>query len=142
MIQFFVEDLAFKLSQKQIIKRWLKQAALANHKKTGEINYIFCSDVYLLNINKTYLNHDYFTDIITFDNSETSKKIDADIYISINRVEDNAKSLGISTTEELHRVIIHGLLHLLGFKDKTKSDAAEMRSQENQQLALLSNLIQ
>ena len=104
------------------------------HAKT--INYIFCSDDYLLKINKEYLNHDTLTDIITFDNSEEEGKIEADIFISIDRIKENALSLKKDFDQELHRVIIHGLLHLLGYNDKTDDDKAEMRKKEDACLSL------
>ncbi len=136
MINFFVEDVALKLQHKQVLKSWIKATAAEHGKKIGEINYIFCSDEYLLQINKEYLNHDYYTDIITFDNSESVSVIDADIYISVDRVGENSKNnllvdKGSSFENELYRVMIHGILHLLGYKDKSKEEAITMRKLEN-----------
>ena len=104
--------------------------------KVGEISYIFCSDDYLLDINKTYLKHDFYTDIITFDYTD-AKKISGDLYISIDRVRDNAQELNLGFEQELHRVIIHGVLHLLGLKDKTEEEAKEMRKAEEECLKSL-----
>ena len=96
-----------------------------------EVNFIFCSDDYLLSINKQFLKHDYYTDIITFDNSEEANKIESDIFISIERVKENSETEKVSFNEELSRVISHGMLHLVGFKDKSEEESKEMRVQEN-----------
>jgi len=118
---------------------WLTQIA-KNHLYTiQEINYIFCTDEYLLNVNKEYLDHDYYTDIITFDNSDVESDIESDIFISIDRVNDNADTLSVPRGTELRRVMAHGLLHLCGFKDKSEDEAKEMRSQEENCLTLWSN---
>jgi rRNA maturation RNase YbeY len=100
------------------------------------LNIIFCSDEYLLSINKQFLNHDYYTDIITFDLSESKRgPVTAELYISYDRVKDNARQMETTTTKELHRVVFHGLLHLLGYKDKTTKDQMEMRKMEDKLLA-------
>ena len=125
------------LKNRTILKNWIKYTIEKNNKQIGEISYIFCSEEQLLEINKEFLNHDYYTDIITFDYSE-SDIISGDLFISIDRIKDNAKTLGISYQEELHRVIIHGILHLLGFKDKTDEESQNMRLLENE---CLSNLL-
>jgi rRNA maturation RNase YbeY len=106
----------------------------------GDISYIFCSDDQLLDINKEFLNHDYYTDVITFDYSET-ENVSGDIFISIDRIRDNAKILELSYLDELHRVIIHGVLHLLGFKDKTKEESKNMRRLEDECLSELLTLL-
>lgn len=121
------------------VTEWAKRVISQNNKNAGEINYIFTGDERLLQINKQFLDHDYFTDIITFDYG-TSAVVSGDIYISIETVASNAASLNISYTEELNRVIIHGILHLCGFKDKTDADAVIMRNKENEALILLSNI--
>jgi probable rRNA maturation factor len=139
MISFYTENIKNPLKEKQKTKSWIKNIIQQKGRAVGEINYIFCDDDYLLTINKQYLNHDYYTDIITFDNSESSKKIDADIYISIDRVAENAKTHSETFEKELLRVIIHGILHLLGHKDKTGDDAKKMRALENSCLAEYSN---
>ncbi len=119
------------VSQKNKVKSWIKSVAEKRGFKVGEISYIFCSDDYLLDINKTYLKHDFYTDIITFDYTDATK-ISADLYISIDRIRDNAQELNLSFEQELHRVIIHGVLHLLGLKNKTEEDAKEMRKAEEE----------
>lgn len=104
------------------------------------LNYIFCTDEYLLNINREYLEHDYYTDIITFDNSEEEGTIESDIFISIDRVNENASGMNVPFDKELLRVLCHGLLHLVGFKDKTEEEAQIMRSKEDECISLyLSN---
>jgi probable rRNA maturation factor len=132
MIQFTAQDIKHTLKHKTVIKNWIKQATAHYKYKTGAINYIFCTDEYILEINRKYLQHDTYTDIITFDyTQQETKTIAADIFISLDRVGENAKKFGVNTEEELHRVIIHGVLHLLGFKDKTQSDSKQMRQAED-----------
>ncbi len=133
MIAFLSEDITFELKEKLKHKAWLKDAAKAEGFKIGELNYIFCSDAYLLDINQKYLGHDTLTDIVTFDNSEDPKMIEGDIFISIERVQENA--LKFDTAEsELKRVMVHGLLHLAGYKDKDKAQKELMRNKENEHL--------
>ncbi len=134
MISFFVEDISFKIGEKQKLKNWIKEICVLNQKKVGEINYIFCSDEYLLNVNKEYLAHDFYTDIITFDQSDNFALIEGEIYISIDRIKENAAHLGVAFDEELRRVIIHGILHLVGYGDKTKEQSEIMRAMENESL--------
>ncbi|HRG37745.1 MAG TPA: rRNA maturation RNase YbeY [Bacteroidia bacterium] len=133
MIHFHIEDISFTLKNKTRLKKWIVETIEKKKRKTGEINFIFCSDTYLLGINNQYLQHDTYTDIITFDYSKESKNlpISGDIFISIERIRENAKTFSKTTEEELHRVIIHGVLHLLGYKDKTKSAKEEMTKEEN-----------
>ena len=128
------------LKNRTILKQWIKLVIENNNKKVGEIAYIFCSDEQLLEINKEFLNHDYYTDIITFDYSETDV-VSGDMFISIDRIKDNAKILGVAYKEELHRVIIHGILHLLGNKDKTETESENMRKLEDECLSVLSTFI-
>jgi rRNA maturation RNase YbeY len=135
MIIFQSEDLVFDLKEKLKHKQWLKQVAKAEGKSIAELSYVFCSDAYLLSINQTYLNHDTLTDIVTFDQSEDPQKIEGDIFISIERVKENGEKFGTQHTE-LKRVMVHGLLHLLGYKDKTKADKAQMTEKENTYLSL------
>jgi len=130
-INFFTENIKFDLPQKLKRKTWLKQIAQSENFKVGELNYIFCSDEYLYQINVDYLNHHTYTDIITFDNSEEKKLIEGDIFISIDRVRENALKHNQEESSELSRVISHGLFHLMGYKDKTKADAEVMRSKES-----------
>ena len=133
MIAFLSEDITLELKEKLKHKAWLKDAAKAEGFKIGELNYIFCSDAYLLDINQKYLGHDTLTDIVTFDNSEDPKMIEGDIFISIERVRENA--LKFDTAEsELKRVMVHGLLHLAGYKDKDKAQKELMTIKENEHL--------
>lgn len=130
-IYFFEEEIDFKIKNKKNIRSWIQQTILAENYILKEINFIFCSDAYLLKINQDYLQHDTYTDIITFDNSETEKEIIGDIFISIERVSENAQIYGIPMVQELNRIIIHGTLHLLGYKDKTAKDKKLMTDKEN-----------
>jgi rRNA maturation RNase YbeY len=135
-INFFNEETDFSLKQKTKLRSWISSVLNDNHKHLISLNYIYTSDEYLLKINKEYLNHDTFTDIVTFDQSTQKDHIEADIYISIDRIKDNAHNLNIPIQEELHRVMIHGVLHLIGFGDKTETEKKEMRKKENHYLAL------
>lgn len=129
MINFVFEDREFKF-KKSNLKEALKSLILFENKKPGDISIIICSDDYLLKVNQDYLNHDYFTDIITFDYSD-NEKISGDLFISLDRVFENASSNKVELLNEFHRVVFHGVLHLCGYKDKTKTDIALMRSKEN-----------
>jgi rRNA maturation RNase YbeY len=133
MIAFLTEDITFELKEKLKHKAWLKDAAKAEGFKIGELNYIFCSDAYLLDINQKYLGHDTLTDIVTFDNSEDPKMIEGDIFISIERVRENALKFDTAKSE-LKRVMVHGLLHLAGYKDKDKAQKELMTLKENEHL--------
>jgi rRNA maturation RNase YbeY len=133
MIAFLSEDITFELKEKLKHKAWLKDAAKAEGFKIGELNYIFCSDAYLLDINQKYLGHDTLTDIVTFDNSEGPKMIEGDIFISIDRVRENALKFDTADSE-LKRVMVHGLLHLAGYKDKGKAQKELMTLKENEHL--------
>ena len=121
------------------INVWLFSLIEKHNYILEELNYIFCSDEYLLKINQEYLNHDYFTDIITFDNSEVKNTLVSDIFISIDRVKDNATSMNNDFELELLRVLSHGLLHLFGFKDKTEKDIQIMRTKEDESINLYLN---
>lgn len=135
MIRQFSEDINFKLKGVLAIKKWLKSTLENEGFTLGEINYIFCSDNYILEINKDYLNHNYFTDIITFNYNE-GKNVNADIFISIDTVKSNANSRKIDFDNELHRVMVHGILHLVGYNDKTSTQQIEMTSKEDYYLNL------
>ncbi|MGB0423127.1 MAG: rRNA maturation RNase YbeY [Flavobacteriales bacterium] len=135
MIYFFTEDHSFKISKKARLKSWLKAIAKNHDHKIGDLNYVFCSDEYLHNMNVEYLNHDTLTDIITFDQKE-GNVINGDIFISVDRVSDNAKQLKVEFESELLRVLSHGILHIIGYKDKTPAEAALMREQEEKSLIL------
>ena len=139
LIQFFAEEIDFELANQSQISEWLVNIATTHDAEIETINYIFCSDEYLLSINQQYLDHDYYTDIITFDNSVEGSPILSDIFISIDRVQDNADQQGSTFDNELHRVLAHGLLHLLGFKDKKEDDQILMRQKEDACLSLLKN---
>ncbi|MDF1548866.1 MAG: rRNA maturation RNase YbeY [Bacteroidales bacterium] len=130
-VLFFTEDVKEVRIPKRKVKTWVNQCITAQHKITGEINYIFCSDEYLRGINMQYLNHDYYTDIITFNYNE-NKTIKGDIYISLDRVRDNAVSYKVNFHTELQRVVIHGILHLLGLKDSTPKQKEIMRKAEDE----------
>jgi len=124
----------FKFPQKSRISKWLSKVILAENKSEGEINYIFCDDQYLLRLNQQYLKHDTLTDIISFDYS-LGNELHGDIYISIERVKENAVDFNVEFIEELKRVMVHGILHFCGYKDKTGSEKKEMRARENLHLA-------
>lgn len=134
-IHFFEEDISYTLKDKNEVRNWINHTISSEKHTLSELNFIFCSDNYLLEINKQYLNHDTFTDIITFDNSEEEGIIIGDIFISIERVKENAKNFNVSIIDELHRVIIHGTLHLLSYPDKKKEEKALMTSKEDFYLA-------
>jgi len=139
MIHFFEEDIRVPLNKKREIKSWLQRVAKEEDKKIGELNYVFCSDSYLLEMNQQYLNHNTLTDIITFDQSDNPTIVEGDIYISFDRVKENGSSLQSEKTE-LYRVMVHGLLHLLGYKDKKTEEQQLMRSKEDYYLTHL-NLV-
>ena len=120
-----------------IFKAWLKKIASKENYTINELNYVFLDDEALLKINIEYLNHDTYTDIITFDNSDKKGSIESDIFISLERVEANAQKFKVPFEQELHRVMAHGLLHLCGYKDKTKADASIMRQKEEESLTML-----
>ena len=146
MIRYFTEDTTFSLKGKRLVSKWLREVAQGRGYEVGELNYIFCSDPYLLAINKQFLGHDYETDIITFDNSEdylleTGRKgVSADIYISVDTVRINGRAYGEGFEREMHRVIVHGLLHLIGYDDCDDWHRVRMRAAENRALALLDKM--
>jgi rRNA maturation RNase YbeY len=135
-IEFNLVDITYTLRNKTSIRAWLKQSIRKEEKKLGSLSFNLCSDEYLLQVNRQHLNHDYYTDIITFDFSE-HPTVSGDIYISIDRVKDNAKTEGKKITNELNRVLIHGVLHLCGYKDKKPAEARLMREKEDYYLSLL-----
>ncbi len=134
MINFDYET-DFRLSNESDYASWIESVITSESYVLGEINYIFCDDNFLHRINVEYLNHDTLTDIITFDNS-VDTMLHSDIFISVERVADNAKDFNVSFDEELQRVIIHGILHLCGYKDKSQEEATLMRSKENEKIKL------
>lgn len=130
MIQFFFENIEEFLLPNRV-EEWIEQLISTEEKKTGNINYIFCDDEYLLKVNQDFLNHDYYTDVITFDYVK-GKTISGDIFISITRIKENAITLSDNDFErELIRVLAHGVLHLCGYKDKSEGDQKIMRAKEN-----------
>ena len=138
-IYFSTENIAFDLKNKLKVKKWISDIIKAQNKKVGDISYLFCDDAYLIEVNRTYLDHDTYTDIITFDYVE-GDLISGDIMISVERVKENAQLFNTSFDQELHRVIIHGILHLLGQGDKTDKQAAQMRKKEESALALWNSM--
>lgn len=141
MIRYFTEDTRFLFKGKRLTSNWLKKVAEQEGKRIGQISVIFCSDPYLLDINRKYLGHDYYTDIITFDYCE-GDLLSGDLFISIDTVRDNAAFYGTTFENELHRVIVHGVLHLIGYDDHSDADTAAMRAAENRALALLAAMRQ
>ncbi len=137
-IHFFSEDVSFSPTGKKLLRNWIKKITGKEKKKLLSVNFIFCSDRRLAYINRQFLNHDTLTDIITFDNNENaaSNLITADIFISIDRVKENASLFKNKTEEELRRVMIHGILHLCGYKDKTPHDKKQMKAKEDYCLSL------
>lgn len=135
MVSFFTEDTSFAFKEKRLTAKWLKFVAASEAKKLGEIGIIFCSDNYILDVNIKYLQHDYYTDIITFDYCE-GDALSGDLFISIDSVRENASFFGVDFPTELNRVIVHGLLHLIGYDDHTEEDIAVMRAKENYYLSL------
>jgi rRNA maturation RNase YbeY len=135
-INFFSEETNFKPKQVTLLRNWLLKSIEAENHTLTELNFIYCSDDYLLKINKEYLNHDTYTDTVTFDNSEIKGEVLGDIFISIDRIRENAKTFKTATKDELHRVMIHSTLHLLGYKDKSPKDKTQMTAKENEYLAV------
>ncbi len=133
-IRFFYENITFEVPQPQKIRIWIKKIIQSEKYEVGEMNFIFCDDQYLHQINMEYLQHDTYTDIITFDQSESETIIDSDIYISIERVKENADNQGVMFENELKRVMIHGVWHILGFGDKSEEEAKIMRVKEDESL--------
>ena len=137
--KFFSEDISYNLKDRNRLKRWIDSTIVQEEKIPGDINYIFTSDKYLLNINKEYLSHNYFTDIITFNYCEKDI-VNGDVFISIETVKNNSLRFGVTFIEELYRVMIHGILHLIGYDDQNDEEKAEMKEKENYYLERLKNL--
>ena len=135
-IYFYQQESTYILKQKNILRNWINRTILTEGHQLQVLNLIFCSDEYLLKINEQYLHHDTYTDIITFDNSETPNNIAGDIFISIDRIRENAKFFKTTFSNELHRVVIHGTLHLLGYADKTAKAKKLMTEKEDEYLNL------
>lgn len=135
MVRYFNEDISFKLKDRLLNNRWLKLVAESEVRKIGDINIIFCSDPYILDVNIKYLGHDYFTDIITFDYCE-GNLLSGDLFVSIDTVRENALYYGTDFENELNRVMVHGILHLIGYDDHNDDDIAVMRSKEDYYLKI------
>lgn len=135
MISFYFEDTKFVFKQKTLTRKWLKLVAESEICRIGDISIIFCSDNYILDINQRYLSHDYFTDIITFDYRD-GDRLSGDLFISVDSVKENSVEYGTEFNDELNRVIVHGLLHIIGYDDHTEEQTREMRSKENYYLSL------
>ena len=135
-IEFLVEDVAFELSDAEDLTSWIERVAAVHEHKIVQLTYIFCSDEYLHKVNVEYLDHDTYTDVITFDNADDADIIEGDIFISVDRVRENAQIHGVKFRDELHRVMIHGVLHLLGYADKDLLSQTAMRKKEDDCLSL------
>lgn len=139
LIQFFSEEVRFSLEDENLIGEWILNVIRSESYEAGVINIIFCNDSYLLDLNQRFLDRDTLTDVIAFDYREEGREVTGDIFISIERVRDNARSLGLPAFHEVHRVIIHGILHLCGYTDSTTAEKAAMRSKEDKYLSLLTS---
>jgi len=137
-IKYFNQDTPYTPSRKRALTAWIKQVVTIEEKRSGDINFIFCSDEYLLNINREYLKHDYFTDVITFDYSTVNMLV-GDIFISVDTVRENSTIFQSPFIDELNRVVIHGVLHLCGYDDKTDVEKRHMRFLEDKYLTLFEN---
>lgn len=135
-ISISLADVSTRVENKKLIYNWISSVVISEKKTLGELAIILCSDEYLLDINKRFLDHHFYTDIITFDYCE-GKVVSGELYISIDRIRENADKYKVGVFEELNRVIIHGVLHLCGYKDKTDKDMKRMRSKENEKLKML-----
>jgi len=133
-VQFYFIDRKPALIERTRLKLFIELLFILEKKNLANLSYIFCSDEHLLGINKDFLKHDFYTDVITFDLSSSKTETEGEVYLSVDRIKDNAKQLGVSFTEELHRVIFHGALHLCGYKDKKKADVLLMRKKEDNYL--------
>lgn len=134
MVRYFIQDTDFLFKRRAVHNAWLKAVAVEENCRLGEISVIFCSDAYLLDMNRKYLGHDYFTDIITFDYSE-GELLSGDLFISVDTVRSNASFYSVEFDDELDRVIVHGLLHLIGYDDHSEEEFAAMKEKENYYLS-------
>ena len=139
MVSFYTQDTPFKYKGKRLASRWLSEVTSREGCRIGAVSIVFCSDPVILDVNRKYLGHDYYTDIITFDYCE-EEVLNGDLFISVDTVCANSAEYGTTFHEELSRVIVHGLLHLIGYDDHTEADIAEMRMKENEALALLKTM--
>ena len=139
MISYYNEDIVFRFKGRALNNRWLRMVAESEIRRVGDLSIIFCSDNYILDVNMRYLQHDYFTDIITFDYCE-GNVLSGDLFISVDSVRENAVLYGAEFEDELNRVMVHGLLHLIGYDDHTEEDIAVMRAKENYYLSQRPNV--
>jgi rRNA maturation RNase YbeY len=139
-ISYYAENISFRLKNKKIISDWIKKVILFEKRELQSVSFVFCNDEYLLKLNQIYLKHQTLTDIITFDYNEDNN-IAGDIFISIERVKENAIIFGNTFSDELHRVMIHGIIHLLGYKDKKSSERLAMRAKEDVCLSMLGKVV-
>jgi rRNA maturation RNase YbeY len=139
MIEYYSEDIEMPIIDRKLITTWVKEVAKTYGKRVGDISYIFCSDEKILEVNRQYLQHDYYTDIITFDYT-SGNRIGGDLFISLETVKTNSEKFETDYAEELNRTIIHGILHLCGINDKGPGEREIMEENENKALALLSNM--
>ncbi len=139
MISYFTEDTDFRFKGRALNNRWLRMVAESEIKRVGDLSIIFCSDNYILDVNMRYLQHDYFTDIITFDYCE-GNRLSGDLFISVDSVRENALFYGTEFSDELNRVMVHGLLHLIGYDDHTEEDQKTMREKEDYYLSVRKSL--
>lgn len=135
-IQFFTENIRFNLKNRRVLRKWLLDGIEKEGGQCGTLTYIFCNDQYLSDLNSRFLSHKSLTDILTFQNTEEEGMVEGDIFISIERVAENAEKYHVNFEEELHRVMVHGVLHLLGYKDKMKDEKVKMRKKEADYLVL------
>lgn len=135
-IHFFLEGVSYPLRNKEKLYQWLDMVIISENESYHDINIILCTDEFLRQLNLTYLSHDHFTDVLTFDFSESEQIASGDIYISLPRVQENAITFGVSVKDELHRVMVHGILHLAGYDDKRARDKKRMTEKENHYLSL------
>lgn len=133
-VNFYTKNIEFTLKQKTKTREWIKKVIDAEGYQLANLNFIFCSDDFLKSINNQYLKHNYYTDVLTFDNSEQKTQLEGDIFISIDRVMENAVELGVGFEMELRRVMVHGVLHLIGYNDKKEEELIAMRNKEDQWL--------
>ncbi len=137
-VSYYAEDIKMPSLKRRETTKWIREVAAVHQMKVGDVAYIFCSDEKILEVNKEYLQHDYYTDIITFDYTEDGV-INGDVFISLDTVKSNAEEFGVTFDQELHRIIIHGILHLCGIDDKGPGERENMTAKENEALALLNN---
>ncbi|MGL5562390.1 MAG: rRNA maturation RNase YbeY [Tannerellaceae bacterium] len=137
-VSYYAEDIKMPSLKRRETTKWIREVAALHQMKVGDVAYIFCSDEKILEVNKEYLQHDYYTDIITFDYTEDGV-VNGDVFISLDTVKSNAEEFGVTFDQELHRIIIHGILHLCGIDDKGPGERENMTAKENEALALLNN---